>query len=86
MKDPQGKFAQEILYDLSIFEKQLSKLYWYSLYQAYLRECVMKFPKKPMTKACFDTYEADVTEQFGAQMRAIPDEVKAILSLMRQNL
>lgn len=86
MKAPNGGHAQEILYSLAIFEKQLSKLYWYSLYQSYLRECVIKFPKKPMTKTCFDTYEADVTEQFGGQMRAIPDEIQGILSFMKKKL
>jgi len=85
MKDPDGVYGQEMLYDLALFEKQTSKLYWYSLYGPYLRECVLKYPKKPFTKACFDLYEENIREQFAGSM-AVPDMVRSTLETMKKYL
>jgi len=85
MKDPSGDGAQEILYDLALFERQLAKLYWYSPYQSYLRECVLKFPKKPLSKSCFEMYESEVTEQFAGRS-ALPEDVRSSLEALRRTL
>lgn len=86
VKDPAGPLNQEILYNLALFEKQLSRLYWYSLYQSYLRECVLKYPKKPLTKTCFDMYEADLREEFAAGLTALPEDVRQGIEALRKNL
>ncbi len=85
-KDPGGKHSQEILLNLALIEKQLSQLYWYSLYQSYLRECVLKYPKKPLTKTCFDLYEADVKEQFASELVSLPSDVRNTIEVLRRNL
>ena len=78
--------AQEILYDLALYEKQLAKLYWFSLYQSYLRECVLKFPKKPLTKTCYELYESDITDQFAAELIPVPESIRNNLEALRKNL
>lgn len=86
VKDPGGKFAQEILYDLALYERQLSQLYWYSLYQSYLRECVLKYPKKPLTKTCFDLYEADIKEEYAADLKSLPEDMRSAIEVLRKNI
>lgn len=84
-KDPNGKDAQEILYGLALYEKKLAKLYWYSMYPSYLRECVLKFPKKPLTKTCYDLYESDLMEQFAGRS-PIPESLKSGLEVLKRQL
>jgi hypothetical protein len=84
MKDPESSSAQEVLYDLALFEKKLTKLYPYSLYHAYLRECVVKYPKKEFSKKCFELYENAVTEQYSG--RAIPEIIRSTLNVMKRNI
>jgi hypothetical protein len=85
MKDPEGAYGQEVLYDLALFEKETSKLYWYSLYGPYLRECVLKYPKKPLTKVCFQLYEQEIREQFAGSM-PVPDMIRSTLETMKKYL
>lgn len=75
--------AQELVFRLAIIEKQLAKKYWYSLHQAYLRECIIGFPKSATTKLCFETYTKDIEDQFAGRSQIPPGAQSTIDSLKK---
>lgn len=75
--------AQEFLILLAEMEKQLGKKYWYSMHQAYLRDCVLGYPKSDLSKKCFELYKRDTEEQFAGRAQIPPAARQSIESLER---
>lgn len=79
-----GDAASEILYWLSIAERRLSHSYFFSLSDLYLKECIVKAPKNPWAKKCFDEYEDALTFGYtGSSGTEIPKEEKVELERLR---
>lgn len=83
LKEPGTASAQELVFRLAVIEKILAKKYWYSLHQAYLRECIVGFPKSATSKLCFDTYAKDIEEQFAGLSR-VPEGAEATIKSLRK--
>lgn len=83
LREPGTSTAQELVFRLAIIEKQLAKKYWYSLHQAYLRECIIGFPKSATTKLCFETYTKDIEDQFAGRSQIPPGAQSTIDSLKK---
>ena len=83
LKEPGSSPAQELVFRLALIEKILAKKYWYSLHQAYLRECIVGFPKSATSKLCFDTYVKDIQEQFAARSR-VPEGAQATIDSLKK--
>jgi hypothetical protein len=83
LREPGTAISQELVFRLAVIEKQLSKKYWYSLHQAYLRECVIGFPKSATSKICFDTYVKDIEDQFAGRSQIPPGAQSTIDSLRK---
>ncbi len=77
--------VQEILYYLAGIERQLSPLYWYSLSESYLRECITKYAKKPYTKKCYDVLESDLRNRYSEQGKT-EDDVQTQLDRLKEYL
>lgn len=69
------------MFRLAIIEKQLARKYWYSLHQAYLRECIIGFPNSATTKLCFETYTKDIEDQFAGRSQIPPGAQSTIDSI-----
>ena len=79
--------APEMLYWISMGERQLSRNYFYDLSELYLKECIEKFPKTSFGKKCFKEYEETMIFGFtGSRGTDIPpaeqkelDRLKALV-------
>ena len=60
---PKSNTAPELLYYLSVVDKQLNFNYLYSLSSLYLKQCVAQHSKSVMAKKCFNKYKSDI--EFG---------------------
>ncbi len=83
LREPGTVTAQELVFRLALIEKVLAKKYWYSLHQAYLRECIIGFPKSAISQQCFETYSKDVEDQFAGRSQIPPGAQSTIDSLKK---
>lgn len=82
--EPNSPKAQEILYDLAICERSLAPLYFYSLSEIYLKECIVRYPKQAFSKKCFDAYREGMTERYFG--KPIPKGVEASIEALKDYL
>ena len=78
------KTTQELLYYLAMCERSLSPLNWYSLNEIYLKECVVKFPKQPFSKKCYESYRSGMEERFIG--RRVPEEIQNSIDALKDYL
>ena len=83
-KEPGGEFAQELLYTLSRCERSLSPLYWYSISEIYLKECIVQYRKKPFSKKCYDAYSEGMLERYSG--KPIPEGVQQSIDALKDYL
>jgi tetratricopeptide (TPR) repeat protein len=83
-QEPDSPQTQELLYSLAQFERALSPLYWYSLNEIYLKECIVQFPKREFSKKCFEAYREGMQERYFG--RTLPDGVKRSLDALKAYL
>jgi hypothetical protein len=83
-KEPSGPYTQELLYNLAICERSLAPVIWYSISEIYLKECVVKFPRQPFSKKCFDAYEDGMRERFMG--RTPPESIRQSIEALRSYL
>lgn len=83
-KEPDGPQTPELLYHLSMAERSLAPVIWYSISEVYLKECVVRYPKKPITKKCFNAYEEGMQERFVG--RKVPEPVRESIEALRSYL
>lgn len=79
-----GAQTQAMLYWLARCERSLAPLYWYSLNEIYLKECVMQFPKKPYTKRCFEAYKQGMEERYLG--KKLPEEIQNSVEVLKKYL
>lgn len=84
-KEGNSPSAQKLLFYLSGIERQLSPLYWYSLSDAYLRECVIRYPKQSYSQKCYDAFATDLKNRYLDQGKG-DDEVEAQLAGLKPYL
>jgi len=81
-KDP--AITQQLLYYLAMCERSLAPLNWYSLNEIYLKECVVRFPKGPFSKKCFEAYRSGMAERYKG--RSLPEFVKGSIDALQDYL
>jgi hypothetical protein len=79
--EPDPKYTQELLYYLAMCERSLASINWYSLNEIYLKECVVRFPKQPMTKKCFEAYRTGMEEHYHGE--AMPDFIRGSIDALK---
>jgi tetratricopeptide (TPR) repeat protein len=82
--EPNSPNAQEILYDLAMCERALAPLYFYSVSEIYLKECIVRYPKQAFSKKCFEAYRDGMTERYFG--KPIPKGVEASIEALRKYL
>ncbi len=83
-KHPYSNKTPEILYWLSVCDRELNNNFFYSLADLYLRECITEFPENPIAKKCFKEYEANVIMGYsGSSGTHVPGDVSADLKRLR---
>ena len=73
-----------MLYLLARCERSLAPLYWYSLSEIYLKECIVQFPKQSYGKKCLDAYEQGMHERYFG--KPIPEGVKNSIESLKRYL
>lgn len=73
--------TQGLLYNLALCERSLSPFPWYSLNEIYLKECVIRFPKQPLSKKCYEAYKDGMTERFSN--RTIPEPIRISIDALK---
>lgn len=84
---PETKDAPRILYWLSIAERRLSNVYFFTLSDLYLKDCVTRYPKTSYAKKCYNLYENNIELGFtGSSGTDIPSDEKRELARLRDFL
>lgn len=83
-QNKRSDFFPEFLYYLAACEKQISSVYWYSVEDSYLKECVQKYPKSKMKTKCFNAYKESVASRYTGGV--IPDYIQKSIDSLKQNL
>lgn len=81
---PKSQLTPEILLALAQAERRVNPNFFYSLADAYLKECIKKFPKSSPAKKCYQEYEDHVTMGYsGSGGINIPPDVKKELDSLK---
>ena len=83
-KEPNGAYTPQILFYLAACERSLSPLYWYSLNEIYLKECIVKFPANPFAKKCYEAYKSGMQERYFG--KPLPEGVQQSLEAFKKYL
>lgn len=83
-KEPNGAYTPQILFYLAACERSLSPLYWYSLNEIYLKECIVKFPANPFAKKCYEAYKTGMQERYFG--KPLPEGVQQSLEAFKKYL
>lgn len=83
-RDDEGDQTQALLYYLAQCERSLAPLYWYSVNEIYLKECIVQYPKKSYSKKCYDAYREGMQERYFG--RPMPEGVTLSLEALRRYL
>ncbi|MCP4914702.1 MAG: hypothetical protein GY909_16415 [Oligoflexia bacterium] len=88
-KYPKSELAPELLYWVSIVDKQLSFNYLYSLSSLYLKQCISNYPKSKFARKCLAKYKSDIEFGYtGSGGTFIPkdekDEITRLESLLKK--
>lgn len=84
---PKSKHVPEILYWLSIADRNLDFNFFFSLSDVYLKECITRYPKNKFAPKCYKEYEQNVIFGYsGSGGTSIPDEEKKELKRLKDLL
>lgn len=73
--------SADLLYLLSLVERQLAPIRYYSLSDIYLYECVSQFPKSTIAKSCFKDYELSMKLKYGG---TVPEFINISIESLRK--
>lgn len=79
-----GDQAQAVLYYLALCERSLSPLYWYSVSEVYLKECVVRYPKQKFSQKCYQAYDDGMQERFSG--RTMPEGIRESIDTLKNYL
>lgn len=85
MKKPTSPSVPEMLYNLALSEKHVSTIYWYPMSEIYLKECIQKFPKRPITRKCFSAYEKAMQDRYLGG-GPLPEQIRQSIEALKTNL
>ena len=80
-QEPKTENTQQILYELARCERSLGPLYWYSLSEIYLKECVMRFPNQSFSKKCYEAYRSGMEERYNNNL---PEPVQQSIDALKE--
>ncbi|MGE4131130.1 MAG: hypothetical protein AB7F86_05795 [Bdellovibrionales bacterium] len=83
-QEPNSPRAQEILYNLALCERSLSPVDWYSVSEIYLKECIVRYPKKSFSKKCHEAYQQGMRERYFG--KPIPESVQNSIEALKEYL
>lgn len=80
-----SKATADILYYLSICDRNISSTFFYSLADLYLRECMIQYPHLPIAKKCFKEFEAETILGYsGSSGTHLPMDIKTELEQLKK--
>lgn len=85
LKNPDSPQVPQMLYALALCEKHISPIYWYPMSEIYLKECIEKYPKKPITKKCYQAYEKAMQNRY-LMKGPVPEHIKSTLNALKNYL
>jgi len=88
-ENPEAGKAPDALYWIGISEKFLERENFFGPGELFFKECIVRYPKNPIAKECFDEYKESIEFNFsGSRGTDIPPEIKKELekleSLIKQ--
>lgn len=86
-RNPKTKLAPQILYWLSLCDRQINNEFFFSLADLYLKDCILSYSKSPFAKQCYKELERQTFLSYtGSSGTHIPPEVKDELGRLRKKL
>lgn len=84
-QNPKTKFTGDILYLEGIAENRIDKNIFFTLGDLYLKECILRYPKTPIAKKCFNEYKEEITLRYtGSIGTNIPNNKKRELEKLKK--
>jgi hypothetical protein len=84
---PKSDLVPEILYWLSIADRNLDFNFFFSLSDVYLKECITRYPKSSFAPKCYKEYEQNVIFGYsGSGGTNVPEEEKKELKRLKEYL
>lgn len=84
---PKSDLVPEILYWLSIADRNLDFNFFFSLSDVYLKECITRYPKSSFATKCYKEYEQNVIFGYsGSGGTNVPEEEKKELKRLKEYL
>lgn len=81
---PAAQATPEILYWLSVMDREINHSAFYSFADMYLKECILRFPETPMAMKCYKEYEEEMIFGYaGSAGLNIPKEVRDDLKYLK---
>ena len=79
-----GDLTPEYLYWLAVVDLGLNHEFFFSLGNTYLRDCVMKYPRGPITARCYGEYELQMSALYsGSSGTHIPADIQEDLRKLK---
>jgi len=79
--------SAELLYYLALADSTISKGYFFSMADRYLKECILKFANDPFARKCYNELESRTLEDYtGSAGVDFPADVKEELERLRKTL
>lgn len=82
--EPSSEKTQELLYYLALCERSLAPMYFYSVSEIYLKECIVRYPQRPFSQKCYDAYADGMRERYFGKMP--PEGVTQSLEALKKYL
>jgi hypothetical protein len=80
-----SKLVPDVLYQLAIVESSLSKNFFFSLSDMYLKACMLQFPQAPVAVKCYEMYEEETTLSYtGSAGTSIPEDIQSELNFLKK--
>lgn len=80
----QADQTADLLYWIAVCDREVNNTFFYSLADLYLRECMTKYPEKPIAAKCFTEYENNTILGYtGSSGTHVPPEVREDLRQLK---
>lgn len=85
--NPESPKAPEAMYWLGLSEKYLERESFFSAGDAFLKNCVLRYPKHPVAKKCYEEYrESLIFNYSGSRGTDLPQDLEDELEVLRNRL
>jgi hypothetical protein len=85
-KAPKRNEIPMLLYWLAVIDRSIAYNYYFSLADLYLKQCVLKYPRHPYARRCFEEYKYYTDHTYRREGREIPSGIKQEIIQMQNAL